>query len=143
MGVSGTPFRIVDIDEEWGRIGPLVQGVDPYDNAGQDLRRCCRENRALCLISEADGALVLSLEPDRYGRGELELFVRLAASWGPGGSIQRNDAHLDAIARGMGAVRIVCYSARPGMRKALGPEWVTRYIAFERAVHGVESRSAG
>lgn len=136
-GASGTPFHLVDIDEEWHRIGPLVAPIDPEDNEGADLRRRCQESQALCLVSETDGVLVLSLEPDRYGRGEFELFVRLAASWGAKGSIQRNDAHLDAIARSLGAVRIVCYSKRPGMRKALGPEWKTRYVAFERAVNGI------
>lgn len=134
--ISDTPYRIADIDAEWHRIGPVVIGIDPMDNAGDDLRRCCRENRALCLVSEADGVLVVSLEPDRYGLGEPDLFVRIAAAWGPRGSIQRNEAHLDAIARDMGATRIVCQSARPGMAKALGPNWATRYTVFERPVHG-------
>lgn len=131
--ISGTPFRLVDIEAEWGQIEPLVKGVDPSDNAGDDLRACCREGRALCLISD-DGVMVLNLIPSRFGRGELELFVRLAASWGETGSIQRNDAHLDAIAKELGAVRIVFQTLRPGMRKALGPEWSVRYTAFERAV---------
>jgi hypothetical protein len=133
--ISGTPFTIADIDAEWTRIGPFVIGVDPRDNAGDDLRRDCREGRALCLIS-SDGVLVVSLQPDRYGSGELELFVRMAASWGEQGSIQRNEAHLDAIAREMGAVRLVFHTHRPGMHKVLMPEWQVRYTAFERAVHG-------
>lgn len=132
--ISGTPFVITDIDAEWHRVGPVAIGVDPMDNAGEDLRRCCREGRAICLTSP-DGVLVVSLEPDRYGLGELELFVRLAAAWGPSGTIQRNDAHLDAIARDMGAKRIVCHAVRRGMRKAL-PGWTERYTAFERAVNG-------
>lgn len=135
MNISGTPFRLADIDDEWHRIGPLAEGVDPMDNAGDDLRACCRDNRALCLVSD-DGVLILSLLPDQYGRGELELFVRLAASWSEKGSIQRNDAHLDAIARDMRAVRIVCQSARPGMQQALGPGWRIRYTVFERTVNG-------
>ncbi len=133
--VSGTPFEFADIDAEWPRIGPLVEGVDPGDNAGDDLRRCCREGSAHCLIS-ADGVLVLSLIPDRFGTGELELFVRLAASWGAKGSIQRNDAHLDAIARDMGATKIVFHTLRPGMCRVLHPEWSVRCTVFERAVHG-------
>jgi hypothetical protein len=133
--ISGTPFLLADIDTEWHRIGPLVAGVDPSDNAGDDMRQRCREGAALCLISD-DGVMVLSLMPDRYGTGELELFVRMAASWGDGGSIQRNDAHLDAIARDMGAVRIFFHTLRPGMAKVLLPEWKVRYTAFERAVHG-------
>ncbi len=133
--ISGTPFQLADIDAEWWRIEPLVTGVDPSDNAGDDLRACCREGRALCLIS-SDGVLVLNLLPDRFGRGELELFVRLAASWGSTGSIQRNDAHLDAIAKELGATRIVFQTIRPGMRKVLGAEWSIRYTAFERVVNG-------
>ena len=133
--ISGTPFRIVDVDEWWHRIGPLVAGVDPRDNAGDDLRRDCREGRALCLISD-DGLVVVTLQPDRYGSGELELFVRMAVAQGEKGSIQRNDAHLDAIARELGATRLVFHTLRPGMHKVLNPEWQVRYTAFERAVHG-------
>lgn len=131
--ISGTPFALADIDAEWHRIGPLVEGVDPRDNAGHDLRRCCREGSALCLISR-DGVLVVSLNPDRYGTGELELFVRLAASWSASGAIQRNDAHLDAIAKDMGAVRIVFQTRRPGMTKVLMPEWRMMFTTFERDV---------
>ncbi len=131
--MSGTPFTLADIDVEWPRVGPLVAGVDPSDNAGDVLRQECREGRALCFVS-GDGVLIVNLLPDRYGRGELELFVRLAASWGETGSIQRNDAHLDAIARDMGAVRIVFQTLRPGMSKLLSSAWSVRYIAYERAV---------
>lgn len=134
--ISGTPYLLADIDAEWHRVGPLVFGVDPCDNAGDDLRRDCREGRALCLISN-DGVLVLSLQPDRYGSGDLELFVRLAASWSERGSIQRNEAHLDAIARELGARKIVFHTLRPGMCKVLLPEWKVRYTAFERNVNGI------
>lgn len=133
--ISGTPFQIVDVDDWWYRIGPLVAGVDPRDNAGDDLRRDCREGRALCLISD-DGLVVVTLQPNRYGSGELELFVRMAVAKGEKGSIQRNDAHLDAIARELGATRLVFHTLRPGMHKVLNPEWKVRYTAFERAVHG-------
>jgi len=134
--VSGTPFQLADIEAEWPRIRPLVSGVDPDDNDGEVLRRECRENRALCLIS-GDGVLVVNLQPDNYGRGELELFVWLAASWSAQGAIQRNEAHLDAIAKELGAVRIVFQSVRPGMRKVLGPQWAVRHTTYERAVnHG-------
>ncbi len=131
--ISGTPFLLADVDAEWHRIGPLVQGVDPRDNAGDDLRRCCREGSALCLIS-SDGVLVVSLHADRYGSGELELFVRLAASWSGPGTIQRNDAHLDAIAKEMGAVKIVFQTRRSGMMKILMPEWRLMHTTFERDV---------
>lgn len=131
--ISGTPFQIVDIDKRWPEVGPLVEGVDPGDNAGDDLRRDCREGRALCLISD-DGLLVVTLQPDRYGSGELELFVRMAASRGERGSIQRNEAHLDAIAKELGAKRLVFQTLRPGMHKVLSPAWAMRYTVFERAV---------
>ena len=135
--ISGTPFKIADVDAEWPFIGPLVAGLDPRDNAGDSLRRDCREGTALCLTSD-DGLLVVSLQPDRYGSGELELFVRLAVATGERGSIQRNDAHLDAIARELGAARLVFFTQRPGMHKVLNPEWQVRYTAFERAVNGTE-----
>lgn len=131
--ISGTPFHLVDIDVEWPWIGPLVTGVDPRDNAGDDLRRCCREGTALCLTSD-DGVVVVSLQPDRYGSGELELFVRMAVSIGEKGSIQRNDAHLDAIAVEMGASKLVFRTLRPGMHKVMNPEWSVRYTEFERTV---------
>ncbi len=131
--ISGTPFLLADVDAEWHRIGPLVQGVDPRDNAGEDLRRCCREGTALCLIS-SDGVLVVSLHPDRYEIGELELFVRLAASWGKEAAIQRNEAHLDAIAKELGACRLIFRTLRPGMAKVLLPEWKVRCTEFERKV---------
>ena len=134
--VSGTPFVLADIDAEWHRVGPLVQGVDPRDNAGEDLRQDCREGRALCLIS-GDGVLVVNLQPDRYGTGDLELFVRMAASWGDRGTIQRNEAHLDAIARELGAKRLVFHTLRPGMSKVLMPEWSVAYTVFERNVNGI------
>lgn len=133
--ISGTPFQLADVDAEWHRIGPLVEGVDPRDNAGEDLRRDCREGRALCLIS-SDGVMVVSLQPDRYGTGDLELFVRMAASWGERGTIQRNEAHLDAIARELGAKRLVFHTQRPGMHKVLMPEWSVAYTVFERNVNG-------
>jgi hypothetical protein len=134
--ISGTPFRLVfDIDDEWPLIGSLVVGVDPSDNAGDDLRHECQEGRALCLISD-DALLVVNLQGDRYGSGDLELFVRMAVARGEKGSIQRNDAHLDSIARDMGAKRIVFNTMRRGMRKVLGPAWTIRHIVFERAVHG-------
>lgn len=140
--ISGTPFSIVDIDESWSKISPLVEGVDPRDNAGEDLRRDCREGRALCLISD-DGVLVISLRPDRYGNGDLELFVRMAASWGDRGTIQRNEAHLDVIARELGAKRLVFHTQRPGMIKVLRPEWSVAYTVFERVVNGIEIGPAG
>lgn len=133
--ISGTPYLIADIDAHWSRIGPLVAGVDPRDNAGDDLRRCCREGTALCLTS-GDGFLVVSLEPDAYGTGERALFIRMAASWGARGTIQRNDAHLDAIARDLGATKLVFHTRRPGMHKVLNPEWTVRHTVFERDVHG-------
>ena len=135
--VSGTPFVITDIDADWLKIAPLVVGVDPRDNLGDELRRACREGEALCLISD-DGLLVVSLQPDRYGNGELELFVRLAVATGERGTLQRNDAHLDAIARELGATRLVFFTQRPGMHRVLNPEWRVRYTAFERAVNGTE-----
>lgn len=138
--ISGTPFWIADIDVHWEWIGPLVAGVDPSDNAGDDLRASCHEGRALCLISD-DGLLVVSLQPSRYGNGELDLFVRMAVSRGERGSIQRNDAHLDAIANELRATRLVFHTRRPGMHKVLNPEWSVSYTAFERAVHGNEVRS--
>jgi hypothetical protein len=88
-------------------------------------------------MTSADGVMVVSLQPDRYGSGELELFVRMAASWSERGSIQRNEAHLDAIARDLGATRLVFHTLRPGMHKVLNPEWRLRYTAFERAVNGI------
>lgn len=133
--ISGTPFRLVDVDAEWLRVGPLVEGVDPRDNAGEDLRRDCREGRALCLISD-DGVVVVNLQPDRYGTGDLELFVRMAASWSERGTIQRNEAHLDAIARELGAKRLVFHTRRSGMHKVLTPDWSVAYTVFERAVNG-------
>ena len=139
--ISGTPFLIVDIDENWGWIRPLVEGVDPSDNAGDDLRASCREGRALCLISD-DGLLVLELQPSRYGNGELDLFVRMAVSKSERGSIQRNDAYLDAIASELGATRLVFHTRRPGMHKVLNPGWSVSYTVFERAVHGNEVRSS-
>lgn len=133
--ISGTPFRIVEIDDHWPEIGPMVLGVDPHDNAGDDLRLDCREGRALCLLSD-DGLMVVNLQTCRYGSGELELFVRMAVSKGAMGSIQRNDAHLDSIAREMGATRLVFHTLRPGMHKVLNPEWKVRHTVFERRVHG-------
>jgi hypothetical protein len=132
--ISGTPFRIADIDKEWHRIKPLALKADPSDNEGEHLRQTCRGGGGLCLVS-GDGVLILSLVSDRYGRGT-ELFVRLAASWSENGAIQRNDEHLDAIARELGAHKIVCFTARKGMERALGPEWSLRYMAFERDVNG-------
>ena len=139
--ISGTPFYITDIDMSWEWIAPLVQGVDPSDNDAEELRADCREGRALCLVS-ADGLLIVSLQPSRYGSGELDLFVRMAVSKGERGSIQRNDVHLDAIANELGATRLVFHTRRPGMHKVLNPEWTVSYTAFERAVHGNEVRSA-
>ncbi len=133
--ISGTPFKIIDIDERWPEIGPLVAGVDPRDNAGHDLRSDCRDGRAICLISD-DWLLVVQLQPDRYGSGELELFVRMAVSKGEKGAIQRDEAHLDAIARDMGANRIAFHTVRPGMQKVLPPDWKFGYAVFERAVNG-------
>jgi hypothetical protein len=133
--ISGTPFRITDIDENWLKIAPLVIDVDPGDNAGDHLRQCCREGTALCLTSD-DGLLVVSLRPDVYGSGDLELFVRMAVSNGEPGAIQRNDAHLDAIARELGAKRLVFHTTRPGMHKVLNPTWRVQHTAFERDVNG-------
>ncbi len=81
--------------------------------------------------------MVVTLQPDRYGSGELELFVRMAVAKGEKGSIQRNDAHLDAIARDLGAKRIVFQTIRPGMHKVLNPGWSVRHTVFEREVHGL------
>lgn len=136
--ISGTPFFIVDIDEAWPEIAKLVASVDPMDNAGDDLRKDCREGRAICLLS-SDGVLVVELQPNRYGNGEFDLFVRLSATSGPAGSIQRNDAYLDAIARDMGpkVTHVTFNTLRPGMHKVLNPEWSVRYTAFERKVHGL------
>lgn len=128
--ISGTPFTIIDARENWAWIGPLVEGVDKSDNAGHGLRQDCESGKALCLVSD-DGLLVVELQPDGNG---LELFVRMAVAQGARGSIQRNDAHLDAIAREMGANKIVFYTYRPGMSKALGPDWRVQFTAFERAV---------
>jgi hypothetical protein len=134
--ISGTPFTIVEnVDAAWPQIAPLVAGVDPVDNAGDDLWRECREGRALCLTSE-DGLLVVSLQPSWDGSGTTELFVRMAVARGSRGTIQRNEAHLDAIAREMGATKIAFHTLRRGMSKALNPAWAERYTAFERAVNG-------
>lgn len=138
--ISGTPYLITEIDDEWHRIGPLVAGVDPRDNRGDDLRRACREGKALCVTSD-DGFMVLSLEPDVYGTGDLELYVRMAVSWGERGTIQRNDQHLDAIARELGATRLVFRTRRSGMHKVLNPDWSVRFTEFVRVVNGIEIRT--
>jgi hypothetical protein len=130
--ISGTPFQIVDAGENWAWIGPMVEGVDPSDNAGHGLRRDCEDGKALCLVSD-DGLLVVELQPDRNGNG-LELFVRMTVARGAKGTIQRNDAHLDAIAREMGAKKIVFHTYRPGMGKVLSPNWRVQFTSFERAV---------
>jgi len=135
--ISGTPFKIVpNIDAAWPEIAALVRGVDPVDNAGDDLWRDCREGRALCLTSD-DGLLILELQPAWDGSGTLDLFVRMAVAKGERGTIQRNEAHLDAIARELGASKIAFHTLRRGMSKALGPAWAERYTAFERAVNGI------
>ncbi len=128
--ISGTPYRIVDIEDEWAWAGPLVQDVDPSDNAGHGLRRACEDGSALCLVSE-DGLLVLELQDNGNG---LELFVRMAAARGAKGSIQRNDAHLDAIAREMGAKKIVFHTYRTGMSRVLSSDWHVQFTSFERVV---------
>ena len=128
--ISGTPFLIVDAGENWGWIGPLVEGLDPSDNAGHGLRQDCESGKALCLVSD-DGLLVVDLQDNGNG---LELFVRAAVAQGARGSIQRNDAHLDAIAREMGAKKIVFQTYRPGMSKLLGPDWQVQCTTFERTV---------
>ncbi len=130
--ISGTPFTIIDAAENWQWIAPLVEGVDPSDNAGHGLRQDCENGTALCLVSD-DGLLVIELQPDRSGNG-LELFVRMTVAQGARGTIQRNDAHLDAIAREMGAKKIVFQTYRPGMSRVLGPDWHVQYTTFERTV---------
>lgn len=128
--ISGTPFRFGDLEEEWAWAGPLVEGVDPSDNAGHGVREACKAGTALCLVSD-DGLLVLELQPSGNG---LELFVRLVIAQGERGTIQRNDAHLDLIAREMGAEKIVFHTYRRGMSKVLGPDWHEQHTVFERAV---------
>jgi hypothetical protein len=137
--ISGTPFTIADIDTEWHRIGPLVLNVDPEDNEGEHLRQACRSGTSMCLVS-SEAVLILALISDRYGNGT-ELFVRFTASWSGYGAIQRNDEHLDAIARELGARKIVCFAINRGMERVLGPKWHLRYMAFERDVNGQEQRA--
>lgn len=132
--ISGTPFKIVDAEKEWGWIGPLAAGVDPGDNDGYGIWQSCKEGSALCLVSD-EALLVVELQPS--GNGDLELFVRLTVARGEKGTIQRNDAHLDSIAREMGAKKIVFWTYRRGMHKLLGPDWNVQFTSFERAVkHG-------
>jgi hypothetical protein len=134
MGVCGTPWQIVDIDEVWPRIAPRIPADTPD---ADEIRSDCLAGAALCLQC-ADGVLVITLTPGVSG---LELLVLLCVGDRPG-AYQRRDPDLDKLAADLGASAIVMCPRRRGWARLLGPHWTRRADVFTREVihHGGQAR---
>lgn len=130
MGVSGTPWRIVDVLDVWPKIARRVPSTARPD----EILGPCRDGEALCLESE-DGVLVITLIPDDRGL-EFVLFVLLAVGYRPG-AYQRRDSDLDKLAADLGASSIAWCPRRRGWDRLAGPHWIRQDGLFTREVtHG-------
>lgn len=129
MSCSGTTFHLVEIDAIWSKIATMAASViDGDDASSEDIRRECREGRALCFAS-VNGVVIATLVPNRL-RNDLELFVWLAVSWSGHGAFERCESEIDTIARELGASRVVFHTRRRGWEGKLGERWRLRHVAY-------------
>ncbi len=129
MGVCGTPWQVVELDDVWARIAPRIPGTA---EAIVLVREAC-ERDAVCLEC-ADGVLIVTLEPvdDLHFRLFVLLFVGYRA-----GAFQRREPDLDALAVDLGASSIAGFPARRGWAKLLRRPWIRQGEVFTREVdHG-------
>lgn len=116
-------LQLIDVEVVW----PLLERaatryvVDGRKETVDNIRQECINKKALCFASR-DGAVVLSLTPNRNGK-EFDLWVLLAVGWGPCGVVERNESWLIKTARELDASRIVFKTIRKGWSKILNPNW--------------------
>lgn len=121
---------LADIDEVWPRIAAAAEELLAQDEYGvEDLKRDCREDRALCFANE-DGVMVVTLGPNR-AKGDLEMCVWLVVSTrgGPGVTEEYMPA-VESLASQLGASRVVFHTRRPGWQRKLDCRWRLRSMTF-------------
>ena len=126
MGVCGTPWRIVELDDVWSRIERRIPGTP---KAVAEVRENC-ERDAVCLESP-DGVLVVTLEP--VDSLHLRLFILLFVGY-RAGAFQRREPDLDVLAADLGASSIAGFPARRGWARLLGRPWIRQGDVFTREV---------
>lgn len=126
MGVCGTPWRIVELDDVWSRIERRIPGTP---KAVAEVRSSC-EHDAVCLESP-DGVLIITLEP--VDNLHLRLFILLFVGY-RAGAFQRREPDLDALAADLGASSIAGFPARRGWQRLLGRPWIRQGDVFTREV---------
>lgn len=136
MCCLGSTLRPVEVEEIWEKIAPIAARViDGDDATSEDIRRECREERALCFAS-VNGVVIATLLPNRL-RNDLELFVWLAVSWSGHGAFERCESEIDTIARELGAARVVFHTRRRGWDEKLGERWRLRHVAYVKELGDV------
>ena len=90
------------------------------------------EKRTILWCSDA-AVVALSLVPSLSG--ELDLFCRVAVSYGPSrDAVSAHLPFLEKIARELGAKRIRFRSARRGWGRMLGSRWRMTHVEYETEV---------
>lgn len=103
--------------------------LDGADYTPEDMAREVEEGRALCFTA-SDGVVVVKLHWNRRLEDN-ELEVWLAAST-TNGAVETYLQSIEAIARDLGAVRVVFSSFRRGWLRM--PGWKLRELTFERSL---------
>lgn len=123
-------LQIVELSEAWPLLQVLAPpGVGGHNASFEYVAAEIAAGRAQCLRN-ADGILLLALEPD-FQTGELTLQVWVAVSTGVHGMVEKYLPEIDAIARDLGAARIVMQSPRLGWLRTLPQRWRVTSVTYE------------
>lgn len=123
-----------DLDALWPVIGPVAEPLlEQTDCKADDLRKECREGRAMCL-AHGDEVVVVTLVPNRW-HNDLEMVVWLAVTVSTDGrAFERRWPEVEGIARQLGAARVVFHSRRRGWERKLPSGWRLRSVSYEHEV---------
>ncbi len=128
-------MQLTDISLVWPEIRVKAEkALDGGNISADNMYRECLRGRALCFSSD-DGVIIVALDPNEY-KNDFELLVLLAVGWGKHGAFDRNQKHVDQIARDLGASRVVFTTRRKGWERRLGPEWSLRSVTYVKEVSG-------
>lgn len=128
MKILGTPFELINFFDAWTIARQRSSSKWICDSAIAEAQHA----NAISLVCP-DGVMSMSLIPDEGGR--MRAFVLMAVSTRfAAGAFQRNEPHVIAIARDMGASVLAFRTQRRGWSRVLGPKWVRVADGYERSL---------
>lgn len=121
----------LDIDAVWDEFLKLAAPVMADEDDGpEDIRQACRNGQAWLFGN--DGAYLVLQYQLRPATARMQLLIWLAVSRGAQGCIARNLPFAEALARRLGASRLLFKTKRKGFDRAMPRGWTADHIIWTR-----------